>query len=137
MSEYDESGLSQSERQDLRNSVRRGIRLLDRVNPSWFRQISLDKFNLKSISQCVLGQVYGGFFDGMKKLAQTAIRKAVGPLDLEFERDVPEINATYYGFNVPNQTHREYEYAGQIWVRAIQTRQAAAKQLRARKKAKR
>jgi hypothetical protein len=42
------------------DNVRRGAELLDRVQPGWADRIDLDRLDLGSDCECVLGQLYGG-----------------------------------------------------------------------------
>lgn len=42
--------------------------LLDKDMPGWFNKINLDKLNMHEPKNCILGQVYGDYFDGKMKL---------------------------------------------------------------------
>ena len=39
-------------------AVRRGARMLDKIEPGWFNRIDLDTFDLSSSCLCVLGQMF-------------------------------------------------------------------------------
>lgn len=41
-----------------------GADLLDRRDPDWWRYIDAGTLDLKSTSDCVLGQIYGGYSQG-------------------------------------------------------------------------
>ncbi len=45
-----------------------GAALLDKVEPGWFEKIDAASLDIGSFTKCVLGQVYGGYADGMNKL---------------------------------------------------------------------
>jgi hypothetical protein len=47
------------------NKVRAGATVLDRTSPGWFRVVSLGRLDIKSLKNCVLGQVYGDYMDGL------------------------------------------------------------------------
>ena len=55
---------------NLRDSVRRGIRILNTVygNRSWRKKIDLNTLNLESVSFCVLGQLEGNYDKGLDKV---------------------------------------------------------------------
>lgn len=52
----------------LTKRVDRGVKLLDKKKPKWFKKIDLKNLDLNSESNCVLGQVYGSYTDGCDKL---------------------------------------------------------------------
>ena len=54
----------------LRQRVERGAALLDkkRRSPAWRKRINLDEFDIGDPCNCVLGQVYESFTDGLYKL---------------------------------------------------------------------
>src|SRR4051794_1029479 len=41
--------------------VRRAARKLDEIRPGWHNEISLDRLDLASYEECVLGQLYGRY----------------------------------------------------------------------------
>lgn len=48
--------------------VQRGAALLDRVDPSWRPKVKRSELNLSSPDHCIVGQVFGGYNDGLKRL---------------------------------------------------------------------
>lgn len=48
--------------------VQRGAERLDRHDPDWWRSIKLKKLDLGSENNCVLGQLFGSYWDGLKRL---------------------------------------------------------------------
>ena len=46
----------------------RGADLMDKVHPGWFQEIRLDDLDMASGVQCILGQVFGDFAVGARKL---------------------------------------------------------------------
>lgn len=85
--------------------VRRGAMLLDASVPGWAQRIDDRDLNIRSCSRCALGQVYGGYEDGMDALfPETNLRAR-------------DIFATAHGFEaatcfIPASTETE------MWARA-------------------
>lgn len=52
----------------LRQAVDQGARLLDLKRPGWARIIDLDRLDISSCWNCILGQVYGAFGTGEVRL---------------------------------------------------------------------
>jgi hypothetical protein len=48
--------------------VKRGAEVLDAVRPDWHHEIDLDHFDVGSGWNCVLGQLYGGYYAGLLAL---------------------------------------------------------------------
>lgn len=48
--------------------VKRGMELLDKVKPGWRDEIRVDYLDFYCTCRCVLGQVFGYYYDGLKKL---------------------------------------------------------------------
>lgn len=53
---------------DYAAKVNAGIQLLDTEKPGWREKIDLDNLDLGSCDICVLGQVFGNYYDGVEKL---------------------------------------------------------------------
>ena len=45
--------------------VSRGVALLDEYYPGWRDEIDLGKLNMSSSDNCILGQLYGSYADGI------------------------------------------------------------------------
>lgn len=45
--------------------VERGAKFLDGVKPGWFDEIDTDRLSMRWTKSCVLGQLYGTFFDAV------------------------------------------------------------------------
>lgn len=54
--------------QHVRNRVTNGAKLLDERRPGWANKIHLDGLNMRSITHCILGQLYGGLGPGVLML---------------------------------------------------------------------
>lgn len=54
---------------ELSKRVNRGVTLLDKHRPGWYKDINLDKLVIASSCECVLGQLYGDFTVGCGRLA--------------------------------------------------------------------
>lgn len=48
--------------------VARGAALLDGKFPQWEGSLDLDKLDIKRTDSCVLGQLYGGYYGGVREL---------------------------------------------------------------------
>ena len=51
---------------DYRTRVARGAALLDAERPGWADQIGADTLAMESCDQCVLGQLYGNYWQGCR-----------------------------------------------------------------------
>lgn len=89
---------------DYGKRVEMGAALLDQHQPGWDSTVNLADINMARTSNCVLGQVFGSYYDGLRALG----------LD-----DSSEGGArTAYGFYIPTRTldlFREYDRLGQTW----------------------
>lgn len=120
-------------------AVRRGAKLLDSLVPNWPKKIRKAALKLSDPNQCVLGQVWGDFFDGVREMSKTAVRQALRNSPLRAIRtesgdtlaealteDVPVIDDIYYGFNVQgdeeDSENAAFESLGQAWLREIDAR---------------
>ena len=58
----------------VEKAVQKGIDLLDQKGPkNWRERIDLDTFDIGSLNNCVLGQVYGSWHDGMNALFPSTV----------------------------------------------------------------
>jgi hypothetical protein len=75
------------------NRVAAGAAWLDQDEPGWDARIDLDRLDLSSGCRCILGQLDGGFGDGMEARSLSLVRAAQlgftadwdSPLDLRDE----------------------------------------------------
>lgn len=94
----------------IEGRVSKGMALLDRARPGWYRNINLNRLNISDGRACALGQVYGGYTEGSFRLG----------LD---HRSVRE-----HGFQISMTTlplvgwEREYAALTEEWKRQIETR---------------
>jgi hypothetical protein len=51
--------------------VTNGARLLDELEPGWYAEIDLARLTMSDCEDCVLGQLFGGYGDGLKHLGLT------------------------------------------------------------------
>lgn len=59
---------------EQRDRIDNGAKLLDEVMPGWAGKINTLELNVDSFKNCVLGQLYGSFWDGMKQLGYSGTR---------------------------------------------------------------
>lgn len=50
--------------------ARRGARFLDKQDPAWPTKIDQEKLDIACAKNCVLGQLYGSYADGWRKLPE-------------------------------------------------------------------
>jgi hypothetical protein len=67
----------------LEERVARGAALLDGKFPQWEGKLDVDALDIKHINSCVLGQLYGGYYTGVRELGIN---------------DSAELAATQHGF---------------------------------------
>ena len=48
--------------------VQRGVKLLDFEIPNWRMGIDIETLDMDQLSECILGQLYGNYFDGLELL---------------------------------------------------------------------
>ena len=53
---------------NISNRVKAGIAFLNVVEPDWLKRIDLEKLDLSNSKTCILGEVYGNYYDGRDKL---------------------------------------------------------------------
>lgn len=70
--------------------IAKGVAILDVHAPGWQEEIDPEALDLRSLTQCVLGQVFGGFGDGMEAL--------FGSVYAEMNAHSQECLAARYGF---------------------------------------
>ena len=91
-----------------------GAVYLDTIRPMWFKEIDLKTLDLDDPSQCILGQCFDDFWDGLRIL--------VPEIDGDVSSEHPF--ALTFGFNVPKsrQTDGNYERLGLAWKAEIRRR---------------
>lgn len=62
-------------------AVKRGIKFLDENVPDWHDRVDVQKLDLGSCQECILGQLYGSFDDGYRELGLSTIESAELGLD--------------------------------------------------------
>lgn len=53
----------------MEEDVKRGMALLDEKRPDWRKYVELAALDMNEPAQCILGQVYGNYYDGRDELA--------------------------------------------------------------------
>jgi hypothetical protein len=65
--------------------VANGATLLDRVRPNWAREIAQDELAMATCDQCILGQLYGDYRVGFRKVLEPlSSRELFAASDLGF-----------------------------------------------------
>lgn len=52
----------------IKNRINNGVIYLNSVYPGWYNKIDLENINIRSLSVCILGQLYGNYCDAVNKL---------------------------------------------------------------------
>ena len=60
--------LFEIEHPEFYRAVQAGSQLLDKIEPSWASKINLSSLNLPTQCDCILGQIYGSYGEGLKKV---------------------------------------------------------------------
>lgn len=84
-----------------------GASLLDRVSPGWAKRIDRSRLAMNSLYDCILGQLYGSYAEGL-----TALR-------------LTEETARMYGFNRTPKPYETFAPFVASWNERIEQRLAA------------
>ena len=99
----------------LRKRVERGATLLDAEQPGWCKRIDLVTLDMGDTEQCVLGQMYGHYSDGVDALG-LGLREYAGVYT----------KASTHGFDhdhaFPGETDDQYPRLLPLWREAIEAR---------------
>ena len=82
-----------TETKELEKRVIRGVKFLDEHYPGWLQEIDVDRLNLEHYSNCVLGQLYGDFGDGM------------------YDLELSEEDIEFFGFFIPRHDPTVFKQA--------------------------
>jgi hypothetical protein len=77
---------------EIRKRVDAGVAFLNVVMPNWLKKIKSSELDLGDGATCVIGELYGGFSDGVSELglsngAINALGFDVPTLEKEYSRD--------------------------------------------------
>lgn len=90
-------------------SVNRGIALLDAKVPGWFDKVDPEKINLHSNTNCILGQIFGHYQNGIEILPVGGFLPGKNRTQLE-----------HHGFNPHSGLH--HVLSKRAWRKAIKAR---------------
>ena len=85
--------------------VKKGATLLDRISPTWFKKVNLDKLNMQLCSACILGQLYKDYWNGIDTLQEYFLEE--------------NFDERKYGF-LTNRT--SFHILNKYWIKEIQER---------------
>lgn len=92
----------------LEEKVKRGAALLDKVDPHWAEKVHLETLDMGDCALCVLGNLYGDYMAGLKKLADHVNVTFVSGID--------------YGFSVRRFDCGEFANLEKLWCAEIASR---------------
>ena len=99
-------------KEDIVEFVEKGVELLDKARPDWYKEIDMEAFYISSCQQCILGQLFGNYTDGTIVL------------------DVSD-HAYEHGFDIPSTLSTDdgvyFEYLQREWEGQIEQRRNSAK----------
>lgn len=82
--------------------VAKGMDLLDRADPGWVDRIDLDRLEMASCGQCILGQLRGHYLDGFLEI--------VRPMHFSVRFSSAEYGFTLYDDEQGDFPHAEEEF---------------------------
>ena len=110
----------------LKARVSKGVKLLDKECPKWYKKVNLKKLDMHTGDGCVLGQVFGNYITGMKSL-----KINVPDVSDDNTADASDIKAGIpYGFWIDfmrhsdTYFHKAMTHLTAYWVSAIKRRKA-------------
>lgn len=88
-------------KRQYRERVREGVKILDSKHAArgWRKRVNADSLAMQYPSACALGQAFGDFFDGLKRIG-------LGDLIESEERE----SGWRFGFNLPKAEQRWHGY---------------------------
>ena len=98
--------------QDYKAAASAGAKFLDEKHPNWFKQIDTNKLNMTLTNDCILGQLYGDYFEGAKQLALDVWPHVVG------------FNVQYDGTFSVRDFPKHYKLSTDAWKEEISQRLA-------------
>ena len=92
---------------EIDERIRQGVEFLDQDSPGWEEVISLVGLHLSSCYNCILGQVYGYYAEGVRRL------------------DALELDPVECGFDCGITEDTSYRELQQVWKDYIRERRLA------------
>lgn len=80
---------------ELPKTVEDAAKLLDKIRPSWYKEIVKDNLDMELNHRCILGQLYGLYSTGIRKLFPNLICSGV-------------LNASVFGFENAKRLRKEW-----------------------------
>lgn len=103
--------MDQLEIDKLKDRVERGADLLDETEPKWFKRVNMNNLRMGSCTQCVLGQVAGHYFHGIRYLLHIETNEAI---EHGFELD------DHYNDIASSEMY--YTHLDELWLKEIKSR---------------
>lgn len=104
--------------------IARGVELLDETVPGWDSRIDVETLNIASPVKCVLGQLFGGYGDGLRALSGPMTRADVVGIRYGFMPRSSVITSVDDGWPAALASwYEEAERLTQEWRTVIQGRQ--------------
>jgi hypothetical protein len=94
----------------MKTDVARGARLLDQKRPDWYRDINIDTLDMGVCYDCILGQLYRDYGNGVH--AVLAITDEPANYGFSIHREYGE----------PPASEKEWKLLADVWIKEIQNR---------------
>ena len=89
--------------------IQAGAKLLEeKVEPDWFKKIDLQRLDMFHCTFCVLGQIFGDYFDGLAQLE-----------GVQYHFEVSDNFAIDHGFTTSAVDGHEFDQLTQEWMAYI------------------
>ena len=88
--------------------VRRGVAWLSAIRPRWYREINLERLDLATCDDCVLGQLFGDYNDAEQIFGSDATQLGALGMNIDYRFDQPHADET-----------QEFNRLTALWKRAI------------------
>jgi hypothetical protein len=99
--------LTPAREQELHTRMMRGVEALDATTPNWWKDIDLERLNLKDCVNCVLGQLYNNYTTGVQALTELLDENHLHA-DEHFDDSTGHIVASHYGFDHDDELQCEW-----------------------------
>lgn len=120
----------------LEERVKKGVEVLDRVEPDWWKKIELPKLDIQRCESCVLGQVFSSYTHGLNRIFDAEMPHDTENFPGEFaiecgwEVDVEGLSdlkdAVDDDDGVPFYAFHDYDALGVLWAAVVRERQNVA-----------
>jgi hypothetical protein len=99
----------------LSERVNRGAKLLDAKHPGWHKEININELNMASCTQCILGQCFGRYGNGLDALQ-------LEDFDDDGQEKLDDIAHGFDHVSHGGASEEDWAELKNLWIRQIQFR---------------